>query len=82
MGTLSDRMRLNYSKTGVENAHIIKNAHLGMNYYETFTLICATQKIDMLALSDEEFESAAHVFEWFVKDSVRTGTGILSVWFD
>ena len=80
MKTLSKRINLKFGK--IENAYIIKNAHIRFNAFYTLSLICADLNINLDNISDSDFKSASIILEHFCKGT-NTYTGFtVSIWFD
>lgn len=80
MKTLSERMNMKFGE--VENAHVMKNVHLGLNAYDTLCLICSELNINLDKISDSDFDSASIILDDFCKAANDQTGYTVSVWFD
>lgn len=81
MKTLSKRINLKFGE--IENAYIIKNAHImRFNAFYMLSLICADLNINLDNISDSDFKSASIILEHFCKGTNNYTGFTVSIWFD
>ena len=77
MKTLTERMNM---MLGVaDDAHVMYIRGTGTDYYGTLCLICAELDVNLIDVSEEDFDSCALVMSDFMESAILH---TVSVWFD
>ncbi len=78
--SLSERMNMHHGEE--EGAYVIRNVNLGLNAYETLSLICNELGEDLTDIDENDFYSCSLILEGFCAGCNEETGYTVSIWFD